>query len=117
MAYKVLIHPLDQNPNIIQDFIKKLQRSSIQKIARQLRYLEEYGLISEVIDTKKLKGYDFWEVRILGKENIRIIVWGYDKYIFVIHIFKKKSQSTSPKELELAKYRLKMIKKIVGAKD
>ena len=114
MTYKVLIHPIAETPNLIQEFIKKLQRSSIQKIARQLRYLEEYGLVSEVIDTKKLKGYDFWEVRILGKENIRIIVWGYDQYIFVIHIFKKKSQSTSPKELELAKYRLKMIKKILG---
>lgn len=113
MPYKVLIHPLDETPNIIQDFIKKLQKSSIQKITRQLRYLEEYGLVSEVIDTKKLKGYDFWEVRILGKENIRIMVWGYDKYIFIIHIFKKKNQSTSPKELEIAKYRLKMIKKML----
>lgn len=113
MPYKVLIHPLDETPNIIQDFIKKLQKSSIQKITRQLRYLEEYGLVTEVIDTKKLKGYDFWEVRILGKENIRIMVWGYDKYIFIIHIFKKKNQSTSPKELEIAKYRLKMIKKML----
>lgn len=114
MPYKVLIHPLDETPNIIQDFIKKLQKSSIQKITRQLRYLEEYGLVTEVIDTKKLKGYDFWEVRILGKENIRIMVWGYDKYIFIIHIFKKKNQSTNPKELEIAKYRLKMIKKMLG---
>lgn len=117
MNYEVLIHPLDENPNIVQKFFKQSQKSSIQKISRQLRYLEEYDLTSEVIDTKKLKGYDFWEIRILGKENIRIIVWGYEKFIFVIHIFKKKSQVTNPKELELAKYRLKMIKRMVGVKD
>lgn len=114
MSYKVYIYPIDEYPNIIQEFINKLQKSSIQKITRQLRYLEEYGLTSEVIDLKKLKGYDFWEVRILGRENIRIFVWGYDRSIFVIHIFKKKSQATNSKELNTAKYRLKLVKKVIG---
>lgn len=117
MPYTIYIYPVDSNPNIIKEFLKKLQKSSIQKITRQLKYLEEYGLVSEVIDLKKLKGYDFWEVRILGKENIRIFVWGYEHSIFVIHIFKKKSQVTNPKELELAKYRLKQIKKLIGILD
>ncbi len=113
MRHKVYIYPIVEHPNIVEELLSKLQKSSIQKIARQLRYLEEYGLTPEVIDLKKLKGYEFWEVRILGKENIRIFVWGYDQSIFVIHIFKKKSQTTKSKELDLAKYRLKFIKKMI----
>jgi phage-related protein len=111
--YKVYVYPIDKYPSIVQEFISKQQKSTVHKIARQLKYLEEYGLTSEVIDLKKLKGYEFWEVRILGKENIRILVWGYGQNIFVIHIFKKKNQVTSPKELELAKYRLKSIKQLI----
>ncbi|MBP9670675.1 type II toxin-antitoxin system RelE/ParE family toxin [Candidatus Woesebacteria bacterium] len=113
MRYKVYIYPITEHPDIIEGFLSKLQKSSIQKITRQLRYLEEYGLTPEVIDLKKLKGYEFWEVRILGKENIRIFVWGYDQSIFVIHIFKKKSQATKSKELDLAKHRLKLVKKMI----
>lgn len=72
MAYKVLIYPLDTKPNILDDIYRKLPPSARAKINRQLAYLEEYGLSSVVIDLKKLKGYQFWEARILGKENIRI---------------------------------------------
>lgn len=113
MTYKVYIYPINENPNILKDFYKKVQKSTKQKIVRQLSYLEEYGLSSEVIDLKKIKGYDFWEVRILGKENIRIFVWGSGTDIFVIHMFKKKKQETDVKELSLAKSRLKLLQKVV----
>lgn len=72
--YKVYVYPIGKHSTIIQEFIRKLPKSTIQKVARQLKYLKEYGLTSEVIDLKKLRGFDFWEIRILGKENIRITV-------------------------------------------
>lgn len=110
MAYIVLTYPLDEKPNIIDSFYRKLQKSARAKIIRQLRYLEEYGLSRVVINLKKLHGYEFWEVRILGKENIRIFVWGVGDYIFLLHIFMKKQQTTKLSDLLLAKTRLTEIK-------
>jgi len=117
MSYKVWVYPVNKKPNILDEFYQKIQKSARAKVARQLKYLEEYGLTTAVIDLKKLRGYEFWEIRILGKENIRIIVWGYEKNIFVIHMFVKKRQSTSLKDLALAKNRLKVVWKIIGYLD
>lgn len=114
MTYTVYVYPIDEKPSIVEKFYKKLQKPARQKIVRQLRYLEEYGLISEVIGLKKLQGYDFWEVRILGKTNIRIFVWGFKKDIYILHLFEKKKQSTDQKELYIARDRLKIIMKMIS---
>jgi len=114
MAYTVLTYPLDEKPNIVESFYKKLPKSARTKIIRQLRYLEEYGLSAVVINLKKLQGYEFWEVRILGKENIRIFVWGIENYIFLLHIFLKKQQTTKLRDLLLAKKRLTAIKQQIN---
>lgn len=52
-----------------------------------------------------MAGSDFWELRILGKDNVRIFCLGKENYIHIIHIFAKKKQKTPRKEIEIALHR------------
>lgn len=84
----------------IDDFINHSTTPEKRKIVKNLRYLQEYGIRAEVIDIKKLSGYVFWEVRILGKSNIRIFCMQKGKTVYILHVFKKKTNKTSRRDLE-----------------
>ncbi len=57
---------------------------------------------------KKVIGTQFWEIRLLGKDSIRIlyVIPIKDKFL-VLHGFKKKTQKTPAKELNIALIRYK----------
>ena len=53
--------------------------------------------------TKKLTGTPFWEIRILGKDNLRVVYISQVKdEVIVLHGFIKKSQKTPDKEIDIA---------------
>ena len=86
------------------------QKSLRSKIIRQLRYLEEFGMSSLNPNLKKITGTPLWEVKILGKDNVRIIcVAIINKQILVLHIFVKKSEKTQIRDINLALNRYKGI--------
>ncbi len=79
------------------------QKSLRSKIIRQLRYLGEFGMTSSNPNLKKITGTNLWEVRILGKDNVRIIcVVIVNKQVLVLHIFVKKSEKTQQKDINIA---------------
>ncbi len=66
-----------------------------------------YGLISILPHTKKLVGTPLWEIRIVGKDNIRVLYVAIQKEdVFVLHAFLKKTQKTERKEIKIALKRL-----------
>jgi len=68
--------------------------------------VEEYGLNPAIPNIKKITGTSLWELRILGRDNIRIICVSLpDKEVKVLHIFKKKKQKTPTSELNIARKR------------
>lgn len=53
--------------------------------------------------TKKLSGTPFWEIRVLGRDNIRVIyIVQTEKTVIVLHGFIKKKQKTPTKEILIA---------------
>lgn len=87
----------------IKKFLDLCQPSLRTKILRQFKYVEEYGLNPAIPNIKKIGGTSLWELRILGKDNIRIICVSRQKReIKVLHIFRKKKQKTPAKEISLA---------------
>ena len=63
----------------------------------------EHGINSIPQHIKKLTGTPLWEIRILGKDNIRIFyVLPQREVILVLHGFIKKTQKTNPKEINTA---------------
>lgn len=90
------------NKNPVKDFIDSLDLKQKDKIFRLFNVIEDYGI--EVIPqhVKKIKNSLFWEIRVLGKNNIRLLFIMEKFSIIILHAFLKKSQKTPPKELAVA---------------
>lgn len=104
--WKIIYYISSSEDNPFSDFLDTLEHSSQSKILRVLHNIQEYGLDSAIPHIKKLSGTPFWEIRILGKDSIRVIYVMPAKFqVFVLHGFKKKTQKTPLKELEIASKR------------
>lgn len=91
----------------VKEFIFSLNFKQKSKVLRDISQLEEFGIGSHIPDTKKLVGTPLWELRILGKDNIRILyVLQIGKTILLLHGFIKKKQKTPTKDINLALKRL-----------
>lgn len=101
-GYKVYFYILSSGRNPIKEFIDSLNKQAQAKIERIFQYVEVYGLLAVLPHVKKVTGTPFWEIRILGKNNIRILyVIPSQTQIVVLHAFSKKSQKTPLHELKL----------------
>ncbi len=93
--------PSGENP--VQKFLDSLSEKQQLKALRIIQYIRDYGLIAVIPHTKKLKGTPLWEIRILGKDNIRIIyIVPLQETVLLLHGFLKKSQKTSSRDKEIA---------------
>lgn len=105
-GWKVTYYISPSGDNSVSDFLDTLEQNSQSKILRVLHNIQEYGLDSVIPHIKKLSGTRFWEIRILGHNSIRVIYVVPAKFqILVLHGFKKKTQKTPLKELEIASKR------------
>lgn len=110
------ISPSGDNP--ISDFLNSLSEIQQAKVLRIFQYLKEYGLSSILPHTKKLTGTPMWEIRILGKDNIRMFyVIPMQRVVLIVHGFIKKSQKTPVKEIRIAITRFEQWKHLHGALD
>ena len=101
--YKVSFYAPLGKTSPIKKFLDSCQPSLRTKILRQLRYVEEYGLNPAIPNIKKITNTSLWELRILGRDNIRIIcVLQPEREVKVLHIFRKKKQKTPTNELNVA---------------
>ena len=104
--WKIIYYISPSGDNPVSNFLDSLEINSQSKILRILHNVEEYGLDSVIPHIKKLSGTPFWEIRILGKENIRVIYVVLVRFsVLVLHGFKKKTQKTPLKELETSSRR------------
>lgn len=81
--------------------------TSKPKVMRIINVIKDYGLTLAIPHVKKLTNTPLWEIRILGRDNIRILyaVWT-ENGIILLHAFIKKSQKTPVKEIQIALNRL-----------
>lgn len=102
------ISPANQNP--VRDFLDSLHPNQKSKIFRILQHFEEFGSEAIIPHTKKLTGTPLWEIRVLGKDNIRILYVAWQKEnILVLHAFLKKKQKTPTREINIAMNRFKEV--------
>ena len=101
--YKVSFYAFLGKTSPVKKFLDSCQPSLRTKIIRQLKYLEEYGLNPAIPNIKKITNTSLWELRVLGRDNIRIIcVSQPERDVKVLHIFRKKKQKTPTNELNVA---------------
>lgn len=102
MAWKVVYYISASGENPVSKFIDSCSAGQQVKTLRILKHLQEYGLQAVIPHIKKLAGTPFWEIRVLGKDSIRIIyVLQTGKTIVLLHGFFKKKQKTPQREIEI----------------
>ncbi|MBU1031882.1 type II toxin-antitoxin system RelE/ParE family toxin [Patescibacteria group bacterium] len=106
--YKVYYYISTSGENPFSDFLDQLSSQQQAKILRIFSNIKVYGLLSILPHIKKLSGTPLWEIRILGKDNIRILyVCPLKEMVIVLHGFVKKKQKTPAQEIGIALQRYK----------
>lgn len=105
MAWKIRDLQTPRGENLIESFIVKQEQPTKAKITRMILILKQYGPNLGMPYSKKIDK-DLWELRISGKEAIRVFYTVRKNEIILLHIFKKKTEKIPQKELKLAKQRL-----------
>ncbi|MBI2337561.1 MAG: type II toxin-antitoxin system RelE/ParE family toxin [Candidatus Levybacteria bacterium] len=94
---------------MVDEFIKKQQTQTQAKIAHNVRLLKQYGNTLGLPHSKAL-GAGLYELRIRGKEEIRIFYCFVPRRtIYLLHGFKKQTQQIPSKHLKLALQRMKSL--------
>ena len=104
--YRVWLYRDMDNSSPVEDSFNKLSRAQEAKVGRQILHLSEYGISIHNKSLRKLTGTPLWEVRILGKDNIRLFCADTKQGIVILHIFTKKSQKTRTSDISMTMKRL-----------
>ena len=108
--YKVSFYTPLGKVSPIKEFLNSIEEARRSKILRQLKYVQEFGLTPVNPSVRKFTNTPLWELRILGKDNIRIFCVALpDKEIKILHIFIKKRQKTPVREITIALSRYREI--------
>ncbi|MDP3995482.1 MAG: type II toxin-antitoxin system RelE/ParE family toxin [bacterium] len=88
-----------------QAFIFSLEDDAIAKVLRTIDLLERFGNKLGMPHSKKITSRIF-ELRIRGKQEVRLFYTFHQLRIIVLHGFVKKSRETPKREIENAQQRL-----------
>jgi len=92
----------------LEKFIINLQKATAAKVLRTIDLLEKFGQKLGMPHTKKISTHLF-ELRISGKQEVRIFYGFYKSQIFLLHGFVKKSQKIPKKEIKTALQKIKLL--------
>lgn len=104
MDWKIIEYETVRREGPVSEFIKKQQPQAVAKIAHLIDLLETHGSFLGMPHSKKLET-NLYELRVRGKEEIRIIYGIKEKAIYLLHGFKKQKQKTPLKDIETARQR------------
>lgn len=106
MSWNVITFETSRGEKPLDRFIKSQRPQARSKIIHNIRLLREYGNTLGMPHSKMLsKG--LYELRIRGKEELRIFYCFKKNTICLLHAFKKQTRSTPVRELSLAIKRMK----------
>ena len=91
--------------------IKSLQKPTIAKVLCTIDLLEQFGQKLGPPHTKKISAHLF-ELRVSGKQEVRIFYSFHKSQILLLHGFVKKSQKIPQKEIKIARQKLKTLDRI-----
>ncbi len=99
MSWKVLFFQTARGDFPVKNFIEEQNKSTQTRIAHSIRLLINYGPFLKPPDSKKLRD-KLYELRISGKDAVRICYTVVNGKYYLLHVFKKKTQKTPSRELK-----------------
>ena len=95
----------------IETFLTKLEKPTTAKVLRAIDLLERFGNQLGMPHSKNI-GRKLFELRIRGKQEIRLIYTFHNNKAMVLRGFIKKSQKITRKELGLIQQKLSALDRI-----
>lgn len=111
IVWSMLTYETSRGKKPVDEFIKKQQPQARSKIIHNVRLLRQYGNRLGMPHAKMLGG-GIYELRIRGKEELRVFYFFKRKTIYLLHAFKKQTQQTPQKDLDLTRLRMRELTKI-----
>ncbi len=91
----------------VADFLDKNIQIKVKAVIL-FKNISEFGITALSSHIKKLSGLPLWEIRILGRQSTRILyAQKIQEEIILLHAFKKKSNKTPIRDINIALKRLK----------
>lgn len=103
--WQIIFFEMRRGEKPVENFIRSLDASTIAKTIHIIDLLEKHGPQLNMPHSRKLNS-DLYELRIRGKQEVRIIYAFMKDKIYLLHAFKKQKQKTPIKEIQLALGRL-----------
>lgn len=110
MNWEILFFETARGEKVVKEFIKTLDDSTVSKISHEIDLLEAHGLFLGMPHSKKIT-QDLYELRIRGRQEVRIIYGFAKKSIYLLHVFLKKTEKTPSKEIKISEQRFISLKK------
>ena len=104
---QILLH-IEFFDSALESFIGLLEKSTIAKVLRTIDLLETFGNRLGLPHSKKIER-DIFELRIRGRQEVRLFYAFYRQEIILLHGFVKKSQRIPQKEIEVARHKLQSL--------
>lgn len=105
MSWTINTFETSRGEQPVDEFIEAQQPQAIAKIAHLIDLLEQHGNRLGMPHSKSI-GNDLYELRVRGKEEIRILYCFHNREIVLLHAFKKQTQKTLRKEIATALKRM-----------
>ena len=111
-VWSIITYETPNGEKPIDEFIKKQQSQARSKIIHNVRLLRQYGNMLGMPHSKSF-GNGLFELRVRGKEELRILYcFSKRKNIYLLHAFRKQTQQTPKKELEIGLSRMNLLTRI-----
>lgn len=108
--YHVMFFVSKSGKPVIQNYLNDLDIPVRAKVLRTLQLISRYGLSSLIPQLRKIVSTPLWELRILGRNNIRIICCKQNhNTIVIVHVFVKKTNKTPLRDLRISMERYKRV--------
>ncbi len=92
----------------VETFISSLEKLTVAKVLRTIDLLEIFGSSLGLPHSKKIKN-KLYELRIRGKQEVRIFYTFYRDEAVLLHGFLKKSRQIPGKEIKIALQKLTIL--------
>ncbi len=114
MEFEIQFYTDNSGENLIDKFLLELSESNLVLVFKTRRAIEK--LRNRVYHREPFSKYiepGLWELRVRSASDILRILYTFEKgrIIILLHIFVKKKQKMPTKELEIARKRLKELRK------
>lgn len=116
MPWSINLYETVRGEKPVEEFTKSCEPQTIAKITHHVDLLEKHGPLLGMPHSKRLSS-DLYELRIRGKQEIRIVYAFVRKTIFLLHAFKKQGQKTPRKEINTALKRFLNLPKVKSPLD